>query len=92
MRESYREDLSNVVNDLIQMSQLVTAAVNGATKALLEADLSAAEQVISEDARLDSMHDDLEVRCFTLLARQAPVAGELRTLVAAMRMVAGTAI
>ena len=91
MRESYREDLSNVVNDLIQMSQLVTAAVNGATKALLEADLSAAEQVISEDSRLDDMHDDLESRCFTLLARQAPVAGELRTLVAAMRMVADLA-
>lgn len=87
MRESYHEALGAVVTDLVAMTELVSEAVRGATRALLEADLPAAEQVISDDARLDAMHDDLESRCFTLLARQAPVAGELRTLVAALRMV-----
>jgi len=47
--------------------------------------------VISDDSLLDAQHDDLENRCFVLLARQAPVAGELRTIVAAMRMVADLA-
>lgn len=87
MRESYHEALGAVVNDLVTMTDLVEEAVQGATVALLEADLAAAERVISEDARLDALHDDLENRCFVLLARQAPVAGELRTLVAALRMV-----
>lgn len=91
MRESYHEALSGVVNDLVTMTDLVTDAVEGATRALLTPDLAAAERVISEDARLDALHDDLETRCFTLLARQAPVAGELRTLVAALRMVADLA-
>ncbi|MFT4216037.1 MAG: phosphate signaling complex protein PhoU [Micropruina sp.] len=91
MRESYREDLDSVVTDLVGMTELVRTAVRLSTKALLEADLAIAEQVISDDALLDSQHDDLEARCFVLLARQAPVAGELRTIVAAMRMVADLA-
>lgn len=91
MRESYHEALSAVVSDLVTMTDLVQEAVHGATTALLGADLAAAERVISEDSRLDAMHDDLENRCFALLARQAPVAGELRTLVAALRMVSDLA-
>ncbi len=91
MRASYHEALSAVSADLVQMTELVQEAVRIATRALLEADLNAAEQVISGDAVLDALHDDLETRCFSLLARQAPVAGELRTLVAALRMVADLA-
>lgn len=88
MRDSYREELDSVVNDLFEMSQLVCTAVRNGTKALLEADLQTAEQVISEDSKIDDAHNDIEHRCFSLLARQAPVAGELRTVVAALRMVA----
>ena len=87
MRASYHEALTAVSNDLVAMTDQVQTAVRRATHALLESDLLAAEQVISEDARLDSLHDDIEARCFSLLARQSPVAGELRTLVAALRMV-----
>ena len=88
MREAYREDLSSVVEDLVLMTERVVTAVHLSTRALLEADLALAEQVITDDAVLDAQHADLEARCFVLLARQAPVAGELRTIVAAMRMVA----
>ena len=88
MRAAYREDLSSVVEDLVLMTERVVTAVHLSTRALLEADLVLAEQVITDDAVLDAQHDDLEARCFVLLARQAPVAGELRTIVAAMRMVA----
>ena len=91
MRESYHEELSGVVDDLITMTDRVQVAVQDATRALLGSDLAAAEKVIEDDLVLDRLHDDLEQRCFSLLARQAPVAGELRTLVAALRMVAGLA-
>lgn len=87
MRDSYREQLDSVVADLVDMSQLICAAVRNATLALLEADIQMAEQVISDDGRIDDAHNDIESRCFDLLARQAPVAGELRTVVAALRMV-----
>lgn len=91
MRDNYHESLSSVVTDLVGMSEAVQIAVRQATKALLEADLGTAEQVISDDASIDKLHDELETRCFSLLARQAPVAGELRTVVAAMRMFADLA-
>ena len=91
MRESYHEALNSVVTDLVQMTLLVEDAVKGATRGLLEADLGAAEAVIAGDAELDQLHDALEARCFSLLARQAPVAGELRTIVAALRMIADLA-
>lgn len=87
MRETYHEELNDVVNQLVSMSSNVRTAVHDATKALLQADLRTAERVIADDARLDAMHEQIERQCFQLLARQAPVAGELRTIVAALRMV-----
>ena len=87
MRDSYREQLDDILADLVHMCQAVSSAVRSSTTALLEADIHLAEQVISEDEKLDAMQSDIEARSFSLLARQAPVAGELRTLVATLRMV-----
>ncbi|WP_028709634.1 phosphate signaling complex protein PhoU [Propionicicella superfundia] len=87
MRETYHDELNTVVNDLVAMSERVRGALMAATQALLSADLTVAEQCISDDDEVDAMADDLETRCFSLLARQAPVAGELRIVVAAIRMV-----
>ncbi|WIY82278.1 phosphate signaling complex protein PhoU [Propionimicrobium sp. PCR01-08-3] len=86
MRKIYQSDLESVVNELVVISDSVQIAVRDATRALLEADLQLAERVISGDSRIDAMHDELEMRAFTILARQAPVAGELRTLVAVIQM------
>jgi phosphate transport system protein len=88
MREAYHEQLDDLLADLVQMSQAVSSAVRSSTTALLEADIHLAERVISEDDLLDAGQVDIEQRAFSLLARQAPVAGELRTLVAVLRMVA----
>ena len=88
MRKIYQSDLESVVNELVVISDSIQIAVRDATRALLDADLQLAERVISGDTRIDVMHDELEMRTFTILARQAPVAGELRTLVAVIQMVA----
>ena len=74
VRVTYREQLQEVVDDLISMAESARHALRFATRALLEVDLQLSEQVISDDVRLDEIHDDLERRCFMLLARQAPVA------------------
>jgi phosphate transport system protein len=68
------------------MSQLANTAMVRATKSILEADLGIAEEVISEDERIDALHHDLDSRILNLMARQQPVAGDLRTLVASIRM------
>jgi len=87
MRDSYHEQLDDILADLVQMCQKVAIAVRSSTTALLEADIHVAEQVIGDDADLDRMQADIEERAFHLLARQSPVAGELRTVVASLRMV-----
>ena len=87
MRASYHEELNGLLDSLQHMAVLVEVAVSEAAASLLEPDLARAEAVISNDSQLDAMHEELEYRCLSLLALQAPVAGELRTIVSAIRVV-----
>ncbi len=87
MRANYHDELDGLLDSLHHMADLVETAMVEATDALLNADLGRAEAVISGDARLDAMHEELEFKCLSLLALQAPVAGELRTIVSAIRVV-----
>lgn len=68
------------------MASLVRSAMAEATQALLTPDLTLAEKVIEEDAIIDSIQHDLDARTINLIARQQPVASDLRTLVASLRM------
>ena len=60
MRDSYREQLDDVLADLVHMAQVVSSAVRSATTALLEADIHLAEQVISEDELIDAKQAEIE--------------------------------
>lgn len=86
MRESYHHRLEEVVTDLVVMSDHVAGALDRATLALLGADRDLAEEVITADADIDAAHHAGEERILDLIARQAPVAGELRALTAGLRM------
>ena len=87
MRDAFGDQLDAIRDDLVVMSQLVQRAVNRATSALLDADASLAEDVISADAEIDAMVQKLEDQSFELLSLQNPVAGDLRMLVSSLRMV-----
>jgi phosphate transport system protein len=86
MRDAYHEQLDSVGHTLVEMAGLVGTALERATTALLEADLPTAEAVISADDAVDALHKELDVRTLDLMARQQPVAGDLRVLLAALRM------
>ncbi|MBR7831861.1 phosphate signaling complex protein PhoU [Actinospica durhamensis] len=86
MRDAYHEQLDSVGHTLVEMAGLVGRALSRATTALLEADLATAEAVISADDAVDALHRELDVRTLDLMARQQPVAGDLRTLVTSLRM------
>ena len=88
MREMYHDQLERVIADLAAMTRDVREATSRATQALFDADAELAEAVISADAAIDDRRVSIEDRSFELLARQQPVAGDLRMLVAALRMVA----
>ena len=84
MRDAYQEQLDGLADGLAGMCTDVAVAMEKATRALLETDLQLAEQVISEDLQIDTIRDAAEERAFALLALQAPVATDLRIVVAAI--------
>lgn len=86
MREHYHEQLQQISRDLIEMVKLTESAMERATRALLNADLALAEAVISDDAALDALAQQIEDQCVSIVALQQPVASELRNLVGALRM------
>jgi phosphate transport system protein len=84
MREAYHVELEQLADHLTAMSVQVADAMERATRALLEVDLSLAEQVISDDAKVDDARAQCEEQAYALLALQAPVATDLRTVLAAI--------
>lgn len=88
MRESYHVQLAELGNHGYVMCQVASDALRDATRSLLEADLSVAEQVIATDVELDRMRANAEGVALELLALQAPVASDLRTVVSALWIVA----
>ncbi|MFJ3306801.1 phosphate signaling complex protein PhoU [Streptomyces sp. NPDC086549] len=86
MREAYHEELAAISDGLVEMANLVGSAIGLATTALLDADLKLAESVISADEKIDGLQRELENRAITVLARQQPVATDLRVVVTSLRM------
>jgi phosphate transport system protein len=87
VREHYHEELDDINNCLVEMANSVGSAMSKATTALLDADVAVADLVIAGDEHIDAVRESIEQRCFTLLARQQPVATDLRTITTAMRIV-----
>jgi phosphate transport system protein len=87
MRDIYHEDLDALSDSLIEMTRLVGSAMGRATQALIDADVQLADNVIAADDTVDALRADIEQRAFDILARQQPVATDLRTLIATLRMV-----
>ncbi|MGX1546969.1 phosphate signaling complex protein PhoU [Streptomyces adustus] len=86
MREAYHGELASIGASLVEMARLADSAMGRATTALLDADGRLAQSVISADERVDDVHRDLENRAIALLARQQPVATELRIVVTSLRI------
>jgi phosphate transport system protein len=82
MREAYHVQLGDLANRLSDMCEMVRDAMALATQALLETDLTLAEQVIGDDVKIDEARTACEEEAYSLLALQAPVATDLRTVLA----------
>ena len=86
MRDAFHEDLDSINQTLVEMSTLVAGAMGRATTALLTANLELAEEVIADDDRVDAIQHELDNKTLDVMARQQPVAGDLRNLVTSLRM------
>lgn len=86
MRNAFQEELDSIHQTLVNMGKIVEESMAAATRALLEPNLEIAEKVIKEDDTIDDMQHELDDRTMMIIARQSPVAGDLRTLVTSLRM------
>ncbi len=88
VHDAYQDQLDGLAISLAGMCDLVADALENATRALLAGDLELAEQVIAKDARIDQLRAVAEDQAFALLARQAPVATDLRIVVSGLHAAA----
>ncbi|XKH55372.1 phosphate signaling complex protein PhoU [Citricoccus nitrophenolicus] len=86
MRELFHADLKSLGDQLTEIAGLVREAMDKARVSFEEADVELAETVITNDARIDYLQTALDEKAIELLALQGPVAADLRTVVAALRM------
>ena len=86
MRDAFHQEIDEITHTLVEMTNLVKRAMNNATQALIENNLQLAEDVIRQDEVVDNMQHELDARTMLVLAKQQPVASDLRTLVTSLRM------
>ena len=80
------EELENLRNRLLEMSGLVEDAVHRSVLTLLEKNATYAPQVLLHEARINEMQIEIDERATRLLALQTPVASDLRTIMAAIKI------
>lgn len=86
MREVFQQELAEVKERLVEIAGLVETAIQQATTAFRTSDVTLAEQVIDNDDEVDRLAIELDELAIDILARQQPVASDLRLMVGALRM------
>ena len=86
IRSTFQDELDGVSQTLFDLSVLVSDSMAKATRAIMSKNLQLAEEVISFDENIDTIQHDLDARIIDIIARQQPVASDLRALVTALRM------
>src|SRR3954471_13152349 len=86
MREVFQQELAEVQDRLVEIAELVVLSIQNATQAFTKSDVSLAEEVIANDNKIDELTVLLDELSIQILARQQPVARDLRIVVSALRI------
>jgi phosphate transport system protein len=86
MREVFQQELAEVQDRLAEIARLVAISIEKATQAFNKSDVALAEEVIADDDKIDELTVELDELAITILARQQPVARDLRIVVSALRI------
>lgn len=86
MREVFQQELREIQEGLVEIAEKVVVAITDATRAIAQRDITLAEGVIQHDPEVDRLATQLDERVTDVLARQQPVASDLRLMVSSLRM------
>ena len=87
VRQRYMAELEAMNRDVIQMSTFVEHAIEKVFQALKNMDATAAKEIIQDDDIIDEMERKIERECMSIIAKQQPVAKDLRRVTAIIRMI-----
>ena len=87
MRSRFDAQLENLNNELVNMGAMIETAIGNAVKALMHKDVELAKKAISYDTEIDHKERQIEGDCLKLLLQQQPVAGDLRLISPALKMI-----
>ena len=86
IRSVFQDELDGISQSLMELTELVSNSMSKATESMLTCDLKLAEEVIVDDVKIDEFQHEIDNRIIDIIARQQPVASDLRALVTALRM------
>jgi phosphate transport system protein len=86
-RKAFHEELQELCQDVVRLGAMAGESIQAGTDAFLDADLAAAERAIAGDAALDELMRTIEAQTYLMLARQQPMAIDLRVLVTILRVI-----
>ena len=92
VRRAFSEELERLRLDVVRLGALALEAIHRGSEALLTYDLSAVDDTVAHDGQLDHLSDSIEERIYRLLATQAPVASDLRTMVTMLRVTSNASV
>ncbi len=87
MRSRFDEQLAQLNRELIEMGAMCEEVIALAARALMDGDMELAASIPPRDEEIDHMERDIESLCLKLLLQQQPVAGDLRQISAALKMI-----
>jgi len=86
IRSIFQNELDGISQSLVELAEMAMISMSKATLAVLNSDLKLAEEVIADDLKIDELQHEIDDRIIDIIARQQPVASDLRALVTALRM------
>lgn len=87
MRKEFEKQLVVLNNELIEMGSMIERAIEKAIHALVNHDVDIAKDAIAFDTEIDHQEKQIESLCLRLLLHQQPVAGDLRMISSALKMI-----
>ena len=86
-RQVYLEELTKLKSDVIRMGSMLENSLDRVIEALNNQDTKLAKKIMADDDKIDDMERAIEEECIDLIARQQPVATDLREITSVMRII-----
>jgi phosphate transport system protein len=87
IRATFDQELRDLRDNLLRLGSMVDTAISRSIQALKERDQQLAQEIITDDEKINELRFKIEGDCVSIIARQQPAARDLRFIVAAMNIV-----